>query len=83
MSEGASVRSGLTNWANRFLVRLLQIDAKRHRFHILEDSSLAKLLDEPVIDPPGDIGAIFTTVGDEYFAHGLAPLHIERLKRAG
>ena len=30
------------------------------------------ILYEPVVDPPSDIGALFTTVGDEYLAYDLA-----------
>jgi hypothetical protein len=48
-----------------------KIDTQGNRIYILEDCLLAKLLDETVVDPPGDIGAIFTTVGDQDFAHRL------------
>ena len=39
-----------------------KINSKGNRIHILEDCLLAKLLDEPVVDPPGDIGAVLSTI---------------------
>ena len=42
---------------------------------------LTKLIGEPVIDPPGDIRAIVTTVGDEDFAHSLETTPRPRTQR--
>ena len=58
---------------------LAEIGPKANVVHVLEQTVLAELRGQPVVDPAGDVVAIHATVRNEDFAHltsGLAGQHV-------
>ena len=51
-------------FGHMFIQMLAEIDTKGNGIHIDKHRLTPKLLDQSVIDPTGDIGTIFTAIGD-------------------